>query len=321
MVKRRKKTPAERAYSKQVKRIKQFISRAEKRGYQFSADVLPQRPKLVTQASVRKLANLTPEKLYQKAVYGGLATEGEIVPAIDALKLERSLRARKALETRKYNLSHPTQQPTNTPGFVPPERADSKQFINRADVLPQRPNRVTKASVRKLAKLTPDVLYQKAVYGGLATEGELVPAQEPSNTPGFEPPPKKVMKDSGYMMYSNVFDEFISRISTPTPELTYYGSKRQAKNREASERGRVTLYNLTMREVDKVGKSELGWRLEKHSDEVQDLILVVLYGSDAAKIASATSRLASIITGGLTVPELMDLAYEEEANEDWELPE
>lgn len=121
MAKRSKQTPAERAYSKQVKRIKQFISRAEKRGYQFSEDVLPQKPKRVTQASVRKLAKLTPEKLYQKAVYGGLASEGEIVPAIEGVKLERSLRAKKAAETRKYRLAEPVQEPTNTPGFVPPE--------------------------------------------------------------------------------------------------------------------------------------------------------------------------------------------------------
>ena len=245
MAKRRKQTPAERSYSKQVKRIKQFISRAEKRGYQFSEDVLPQRPKRVTQASVRKLAKLTPEKLYQKAVYGGLASYGEIVPATEGVKLERSFRAKKAAETRKYRLAEPKQ----------------------------------------------------------------------------EPPEKKIMKDSGYMMYHNVFDEFISRISTPVPELTYYGNKRQERNREASERSRVTLYNLTMREVAKVGEVEVGWRLEKHSDEVQDLIMYVLYGSDAAKIASATSRLASIITGGLTVPELIELEDEEEANEDWELPE
>lgn len=121
MAKRRKQTPAERAYSKQVKRIKQFISRAEKRGYQFSDNVLPQRPKRVTQASVKKLAKITPEKLYKKAVYGGLATMGEIVPAIEGLKLERSLRAKKASQTRKYRLAHPTQQSTNTPGFEPPE--------------------------------------------------------------------------------------------------------------------------------------------------------------------------------------------------------
>lgn len=121
MAKRRKQTPAERAYSKQVKRIKQFISRAEKRGYQFSEDVLPQRPKRVTQASVRKLAKLTPEKLYQKAVYGGLASYGEIVPATEGAKLERSLRAKKAAETRKYKLAEPTQESTNTPEFEPPE--------------------------------------------------------------------------------------------------------------------------------------------------------------------------------------------------------
>ena len=122
MAKRRKQTPSERAYSKQVKRIKQFISRAEKRGYQFSENVLPKRPKRVTQASVRKLAKLTPEKLYQKAVYGGLASGGEIVHAIEGVKLERSLRAKKAAETRKYRLAEPVQEPTNTPGFVPPEK-------------------------------------------------------------------------------------------------------------------------------------------------------------------------------------------------------
>lgn len=121
MAKRKKQTSAERAYSKQVKRIKQFMRRAEKRGYQFSENVLPQRPKRVTQVSVRKLAKLTPEKLYQKAVYGGLASGGEIVTATEGVKLERSLRAKKAAETRKYRLAKPVQEPTNTPGFVPPE--------------------------------------------------------------------------------------------------------------------------------------------------------------------------------------------------------
>lgn len=131
MAKIRKQTPTERAYSKQVKRIKQFIRRAEKRGYQFSEDVLPQRPKRVTQSSIRRLAKLTPEKLYQKAVYGGLATEGEIVPATEGVRLERSLRAKKAAETRKHKLAEPTQEPTNTPGFIPPENiSDDDTFFD-----------------------------------------------------------------------------------------------------------------------------------------------------------------------------------------------
>jgi hypothetical protein len=121
MAKRHKKTPTERAYSKQVRRIKQFISRAEKRGFHFNENVLPKRPNRITQASVRKLAKLTPDKLYEKAEYAGTLSYGEIVPSIEGLKLERSARANKAEETKKYKLAHPTQEPTNTKGFIPPE--------------------------------------------------------------------------------------------------------------------------------------------------------------------------------------------------------
>ena len=122
MAKRKSKiTPNQRAYAKQVKRIKQFIRRAEKRGYLFAENVLPQKPKRVTQASIRKLAQLTPEKLYQKAVYGGEASGGEIIKGTEGIKLERKVRAQKAAQTRKYRLAEPIQEPTNTPGFVPPE--------------------------------------------------------------------------------------------------------------------------------------------------------------------------------------------------------
>lgn len=121
MAKRHKQTPTERAYSKQVRRIKQFISRAEKRGFHFNENVLPKRPNRITQASVRKLAKLTPEKLYQKAEYAGSATYGEIVSGVKGRRLERSLRDKKATETRKYRLSEPRQEPTNTQGFLPPE--------------------------------------------------------------------------------------------------------------------------------------------------------------------------------------------------------
>lgn len=121
MAKRHKQAPTERAYSKQIRRIKQFISRAEKRGFYFNENVLPKRPNRITQASVRKLAKLTPDKLYEKAEYSGTLSYGEIVPSIVGLKLERSARAKKGAETKKYKLSHPTQEPTNTKGFIPPE--------------------------------------------------------------------------------------------------------------------------------------------------------------------------------------------------------
>lgn len=81
-------------YNRNVKRIKQFIRRAEKRGYKFPEIKLPKGA---------KIRELTPEKLYKKAVYGGAETFGEIVPGAQGLKLERSSRSKKAYQTRKEN--------------------------------------------------------------------------------------------------------------------------------------------------------------------------------------------------------------------------
>ena len=100
MAKKRKQTETEKLYSKQLKRIKQFIRRAEKRGFVFKEDIIPQKPKKVTKASVRKLEKLTAEKLYKKSLYVEEST-GEIEEAQKRLKEERKQRARKAAKTRK----------------------------------------------------------------------------------------------------------------------------------------------------------------------------------------------------------------------------
>lgn len=78
-------------YNRNVKRVKQFIRRAEKRGYKFPEIKLPRGA---------KIRELTPEKLYKKAVYGGEATFGEVVPAEEGLKAELSARSKKSAQTR-----------------------------------------------------------------------------------------------------------------------------------------------------------------------------------------------------------------------------
>lgn len=100
MKKRHSVSPTKQAYSKQLKRIKQFIRRAEKRGYIFSENVIPPVPKRITPASVRRLQRITPEKLYKNAAYVSELTLGEIVPANVGLKLEKQ----KAQEKRKQTL-------------------------------------------------------------------------------------------------------------------------------------------------------------------------------------------------------------------------
>lgn len=100
---KRKKSQSQLAYEKQEKRIKQFIRRAEKRGYMFEEGIIPQRPKRYTQAKVRELEKLTPKELYKHSVYGGAITEGEEFPGEIGRQFENVMRSRKAAETRKAN--------------------------------------------------------------------------------------------------------------------------------------------------------------------------------------------------------------------------
>ena len=80
----------------QLKRIRQFISRAEKRGYRFNTEFKEQLSELSTQ----KLKNLTPKKLYEKSQAISEET-GKVITGTERRKEERKEVARKAQETRR----------------------------------------------------------------------------------------------------------------------------------------------------------------------------------------------------------------------------
>ena len=79
---------AEKAYNKQIKRIRQFVRRAERRGYVFPETIIPQKPKKITQASVRRLQSITPARMYKKAEYMDYST-GESISGTKARKAEK----------------------------------------------------------------------------------------------------------------------------------------------------------------------------------------------------------------------------------------
>lgn len=79
---------AEKAYNKQIKRIRQFVRRAERRGYIFPETLIPQKPKKITQASVRRLQSITPARMYKKAKYMDYST-GELISGTKARKAEK----------------------------------------------------------------------------------------------------------------------------------------------------------------------------------------------------------------------------------------
>lgn len=117
----RKQTANQREYAKQVKRIKQAIRRAEKRGYMFDENIIPKTPKRITQKAIQALKEITPNQLYKKAEYVDITT-GEIISGVEGRKLERQKATEKAKETRqrkqkKHQTLYTPDFETYYPGF------------------------------------------------------------------------------------------------------------------------------------------------------------------------------------------------------------
>lgn len=100
MAQRKKLTKNQIEFKKQQDRIKRFIKRAEKRGYEFNKNVIPQMPKRVTQKALKTITNLKPQQLYKQAEYVDRQT-GEYLSGVEGRKIERAIATQKAKETRR----------------------------------------------------------------------------------------------------------------------------------------------------------------------------------------------------------------------------
>ena len=96
--KKKAQSPVEKAYNRERNRIKRFIREAEKRGYRFSDFSIPDKPKKITEASVRRLQKYNPKYLYEKATFLNPQT-GEIVSGQRGRQIERKRAALKAQMT------------------------------------------------------------------------------------------------------------------------------------------------------------------------------------------------------------------------------
>ena len=90
-------TKNQELWNKEIRRIKQFIRRATKRGYLIDI-AIPERPKRVTRKAIRELQFYTPQKIYEMSEY--ITGTGEVVSGITGRKIERREASRKAALTR-----------------------------------------------------------------------------------------------------------------------------------------------------------------------------------------------------------------------------
>lgn len=112
MAKRNKQTENQKAYQKERRRLLQAVRRAEKQGYIFPEDIVPELPKRVTKKQLEKIQKTKPKQLYKKAEFVYQET-GEVVPAEQRKQEVKQEAIRKAKETRirKKKISVPSVPP------------------------------------------------------------------------------------------------------------------------------------------------------------------------------------------------------------------
>lgn len=127
MAKKKQMSQVQKDYNKQRKRLENVIKKAEKEDYIFSEKALPTVPKKITQASVNRLAKITPKEIREKANFV-LHETGEVVPVKGNKKaIQVDLQWRKENE----NLApQPVQQETDDyPQFGKLVIANFKSYI------------------------------------------------------------------------------------------------------------------------------------------------------------------------------------------------
>ena len=96
----KKMTPNQQAWQKELRRLKQFIRRAKKRGYTFDENVIPETPKKITEKRLTEIRGIKPDILYAQAEYFNAET-GETITGTEGRTLERKRSARKAQLTKQ----------------------------------------------------------------------------------------------------------------------------------------------------------------------------------------------------------------------------
>lgn len=116
MAKRKKQTENQKAYQKERRRLLQAVRRAEKQGYIFPEDIVPELPKRVTKKQIEYIKSIKPSDLYKQAEFVYKET-GEVVPAEQRKQEVKQEAIKKSKETRKRKKkisipSVPTYYPT-----------------------------------------------------------------------------------------------------------------------------------------------------------------------------------------------------------------
>lgn len=295
-------------YEKQLRRIKRFVRSATKRGYEFPEHAIPKHPKVITEASVRKVASVTPDVLYKKATY--TKNTGEKITGLEGRKHERQQAAVKAAETRATKAGKTytpkAQKPTtrkvgkSKPRYSPKVKPKTKQKPKGKTKQKQK-GKTAQGSKEKPS----EKFYKRGDKKGKKGKRE----QAPERTT---------------VVLDRVLETLENMIDTWSPNSNWTASLTIVKTKDKN-----IAKNLLRNAIDQLGREQVAKNCESKAEEIIPLLEEILYASGSkegnfkdgrTQVNFDIIRFQNMLLGRATTPEenveLVDfmerLVYEDE---------
>lgn len=125
-------------YRKERKRVRDFISRARRKGEIIPTDVLPPIPKRITQGSINRLKKLTAKTLHEKATTYINTVTGEVLPEGSTVVKQRR-EIKKAKEKEKRDLEKELEELKKKMRELEKENEELKKELQKKKEEPEDP--------------------------------------------------------------------------------------------------------------------------------------------------------------------------------------
>lgn len=330
----------EQLYSKEVRRLQQFIRRAKKRGYVFPETIIPKRPKRVTAESVQRLKRLTPSELYKKATYTAPDT-GITISGTEGRQIEREAAIAKSSRSRGIPYTATPSQSTQAVKHYNAElrrinralsRLQKRGYTIQTPFLPEKPEQITAQNIEELQAITTPTLYQYLTYRDIAT-GQILTGEQGRKLERQRAAQKGVetRQRKSYELPDGTVD--IVRAPEPTIEYEVLQNVREqiahwTPNQiwspyfaEVKRQDKNILDRMIEGACRQEGEEVVAARLEAQATRVYDLVEGILYQSKEELVQTDLTNMAEILYGrGLNDEESKRLTEYSETLEDHSLP-
>lgn len=204
-------------------------------------------------------------------------------------------------------------------------RASKRGYTFDDSIIPPKPKKVTKASVKKLKKITPKTMYQKAEFLNpqtgdtiTGTEGRKferrLAAHKAQLTKAIKSTIKKQkptteLPKQGDIILHNVR----ATINAWSPGSTWSEYWKNVKENDKNK-----LVSMLDKTVESEGFNTVARRLQTNADDIERIVNSILYGSDEEQTQFDLIHFATIILGrSLSVEESAELTDLQESQEDF----